>query len=206
MMYSHLEGKKWISQTMKKLISFCDKCPVLLSTRTCLKDGKDGVYVIHQNSGAEYFFEWDFSKDPKDFVHDIKMFLQEKHYPLLIETTYEIHEFTNDELVAQLESGKSLDTLYKAEKRKSYKLWMIDKVIVPKDIFILQQLDQKTKKPIGKLARYKMNSPSIIFMNDYRNGAFKTLTDAGDAFFSQSMFIDELNKEGEKNESNSKGA
>lgn len=198
MMYSHLEGKKWVSQTMKRLLSFCDKCPVLLSIRTCLKDGKDGVYVIHQNTGTEYFFEWDYSKDPKDFVHDIKTFLQTKHYPLMIETVYEIHEFSNDELVAQLEDGKSLDSLYKAEKRKSYKLWMIDKVIVPKDIFILQQLDPKTKQPIGSFVRYKMNSPSIIFMNDYRNGVFPTLTDAGNAFFSQSVMIDMIHKKGDK--------
>jgi len=192
MVYSSINGQKWKQQTMKKLLGFCDKCPVMFSIQTCLNNGKDGVFIIHENTGQKYFFEWDYSKQPKDFVHDIKMFLVEKHYPLLIETTYEVHELSKEELAKKVESGTPINKLFKAEKREVYKLWQIDKVIALKDIFILQELDPNTRKPIGPFVRYKMNSPAILFMNDYRNGEFKTLKDAGNEFFSQSMMIDVL--------------
>jgi phosphotransferase system HPr (HPr) family protein len=42
MIYENINSDKWKQITIKKLLSFCDKSPVLLSTQTGIKDGKEG--------------------------------------------------------------------------------------------------------------------------------------------------------------------
>lgn len=198
MVYKNINGEKWKSTVIKKLLSFCDKSPVLLSVQTGLFEGKDGVFITHQSTGTKYFFPWDFDKDPKDFIHDIKDFLVPRHYPLLLEKIYEKHELTPLELAELVEKGASMDNLPAVEMRVSdRKLWRIDKVIVWKDIFILQQVDMQTGKPVGNQYRYKYNNLAITYMKDYRSGAFKDLEEAGDTFFKNAILVNEIVPQGD---------
>lgn len=198
MVYKNINGDKWKSTVIKKLLSFCDKSPVLLSVQTGLFEGNDGVFITHQTSGKKYFFPWEFDKEPKEFIHKIKEFLVPRHYPLLVEQVYEKHELSPIELAELIEKGADMDNLPKAELRVSDKrMWRIDKVIVWKDIFILQQVDPKTMKEIGSQYRYKYNNLAITFMKDYRSGVFKTLEEAGDAFFNNAILVNEITPKGD---------
>lgn len=201
MIYKNIDGDKWKKIAVKKLTSFCEKCPVMLSVHTGVsKDGEDGVYIVHKNTGKKYFFKWDFELTPMDFIHEIKMFLIPKHYPLLIQEVYEAHKLTAEELAEKVEKGIKIDDLKANELRlTASRLWLIDRVIAWKNIFILQEVDAE-RKPISNYFRYKYNGLAITFLNDYRSGKFKDLKEAGAEFFSNSMLISEISPtEGDQN-------
>lgn len=187
-----INGEKWKQTAVKKLISFCEKCPCLLSIKTAVHKGDDGVFVIHKNTGMQYFFPWDYNLDPKDFIHNIKVFLEKKHYPILIETITEEHKLSKEELALMVEEGRSINDLQQYEERVKEKvLWRIDKVILWKDIVILVKIDNKNNE-ISNQYRYKYNKSLVIFLKKYRSGDFKTLEEAGNDFFKNSILVNEI--------------
>jgi hypothetical protein len=140
----------------------------------------------------QYFFPWDFNVEPKDFIHNIKSFLEKKHYPILIETITEEHKLTKEELALMVEEGKSIQELPQYEKRiKEKKLWRIDKVILWKDIVILVQIDNKGNT-ISNQYRYKYNKNLVIFLKKYRSGEYADLEEAGNEFFNNSILVNEI--------------
>jgi hypothetical protein len=192
MIAENINGDKWKQTTVKKLLSFCEKCPCVLSIKTAVHQGEDGVFVIHKNTGMQYFFPWDYSVEPKDFIHDIKTFLEKKHYPILVETITEEHKLTKEELALMVEEGKSIQELPQYEKRiKEKKLWRIDKVILWKDIVILVQIDNKGNT-ISNQYRYKYNKNLVIFLKKYRSGEYADLEEAGNEFFNNSILVNEI--------------
>lgn len=187
-----INGEKWKQTAVKKLISFCEKCPCLLSIKTAVHKGDDGVFVIHKNTGMQYFFPWDYNLDPKDFIHNIKVFLEKKHYPILIETITEEHKLSKEELALMVEEGRSINDLPQYEERVKEKvLWRIDKVILWKDIVILVKIDNKNNE-ISNQYRYKYNKSLVIFLKKYRSGDFKTLEEAGNDFFRNAILVNEI--------------
>lgn len=187
-----INGEKWKQTAVKKLISFCEKCPCLLSIKTAVHKGNDGVFVIHKNTGMQYFFPWDYNLDPKDFIHNIKVFLEKKHYPILIETITEEHKLSKEELALMVEEGRSINDLPQYEERVKEKvLWRIDKVILWKDIVILVKIDNKNNE-ISNQYRYKYNKSLVIFLKKYRSGDFKTLEEAGNDFFKNAILVNEI--------------
>ena len=192
MIDTNINGDKWKQTTIKKLLSFCEKCPCLLSIKTASSNGEDGVFVIHKNSGMQYFFPWNFDIDPKDFIHNIKSVLERNHYPLLIETVIENHKLTNEELALMIEEGKSLSELSQYENRVKEKiLWRIDKVILWKNIVILVKVD-RDGNTISNQFRYKFNKNLVIFLKKYRNGEFFSIENAGEEFFKNSILVNEI--------------
>ncbi len=192
MIAENINGDKWKQTTVKKLLSFCEKCPCVLSIKTAVHQGEDGVFVIHKNTGMQYFFPWDYSVEPKDFIHNIKTFLEKKHYPILVETITEEHKLTKEELALMVEEGKSIQELPQYEKRiKEKKLWRIDKVILWKDIVILVQIDNKGNT-ISNQYRYKYNKNLVIFLKKYRSGEYADLEEAGNEFFNNSILVNEI--------------
>lgn len=196
MITENINGNKWKQNVMKKLISFCEKCPCVLGTRTASKDGQDGVFVIHKNTGTEYFFPWEYDKDPKEFIFNIKETIKPKHYPLLIETIYEDHQLTPQELAEMVEEGKSIDELPKYEKRAvAKKLWRMDKVILWKDIVIMERVPMSPEEKVPDIKyRFKYNKNLVVFLKKYRSGEFDSIEAAGDEFFGNdnSMLINEI--------------
>ena len=86
------------------------------------------------------------------------------------------------------------------KETKQQKLWRIDKVQLYKDIFILQL---EGIRNIGETDwdynitptqnRFKFQGGcSVMYLTKYRNKDFNNLIDAGEYFFSNSIFIDEL--------------
>lgn len=193
MVYENLNEQKFKQDVMKKLISFCDKCPVLLSIRTGKQDDKEGVFIIHKNTGKEYFFAWDLFGDPKAFIHDIKETIK-VHYPILCEQHYEDVTLTPEELAKQVEEGTSIDSLKKVvNKVVSKTYWQIDKVLLWKDIVIMKQIPGFKGEEVNKdQFRFKYNGSLVVFLKKYREGEFKTVEEAGDEFFKNSIMVNEI--------------
>lgn len=188
-LYQNINGDKWKQTTMKKLISFLEKCPALFSIKTGIHEGADGVFIIHKNTGTEYFFPWDFDKEPQDFIHNIKMWIKPKHYPVLTEQKFEDHRLSSEELAKKIEEGANFNQLPSHEKRLIESIdWRIDKVVLWKDIVIMEKIGDPSRKQY----RFKYNGSLVLFLKKYRSGEFKTVVEAGDEFFSNSILINEI--------------
>ncbi|MCF0125604.1 MAG: hypothetical protein HUJ68_07600 [Clostridia bacterium] len=200
---NYCSPKMWESTFQKKFSNFCKKSSIMLSMIIEIRDGRKGVTVVHANTNNDYFFPFDYKKNVKDFIAEIKEFLVERHYPRIIQQVYEKHENTKEELVAELEKDPSkVDALSKYSMRLTgERLFRIDKVLQWKNIALLYLEDSTfpdDKK--GVYFKYKFNTSLVVYMRKYRKGEFDTLEKAGDEFFSNSSLISVLDKkEGEEN-------
>lgn len=193
MLSESINGEKWRSVTMKKLLSFGDKCPVYLKIRTCSKNGEDGVMIIHNNTGTEYFFPWDYNLDPKAFIYQIKEAIKYKHYPILIQDIIENHVFTPEELAIKIEQGADVNNLPASENRVvGNNIYVMDKAILWKDTVILEKISKDRKPLEHKQYRYKYNGSLMIFLKKYRNGEFANLKEASESFFNDSILVNEI--------------
>lgn len=189
---NYCSPKMWESTFQKKFSNFCKKSSIMLSMVIEIKDGCKGVTVTHVNTNCDYFFPFDYKKNVKDFIAEIKNLLVEKHYPRIVEQIFEQHENTKEELVEQLEKDPTkIDELSKYSLRLSgERLFRIDKVLQWKNIAFLY-LEKSTLEgdQIGVYYKYKYNKSLVIYMRKYRKGEFDSLEKAGEEFFKDSSLI-----------------
>jgi hypothetical protein len=200
MRLSSKNGKKWISDSIDKLHAYLDRAPILVSDIVGTENCVDGVYIVHEETKTKLFFPFDYDIEPKIWVHNIKDKLIQ-FYPKIIENIYEERAATSIEMADfVLNGGKITDVPVLAKDFKYQKLWRIDKVQLYKDIFILQL---EGIRNIGETDwdynitptqnRFKFQGGcSVMYLTKYRNKDFNNLIDAGEYFFSNSIFIDEL--------------
>jgi len=197
MLDNKFSAKWWKDKFSSKFTNFCKKSPVLLSMIIKIQNGEEGVLITHVNSNSKYFFPFKYEQDPKDFIADIKSLLVEKHYPRIIEEILEKHELTSSELALKVEKGHDINNLSKYEMRViGTRMYRIDKILAWKQIAILL-LEESSflNDEIGESFRYKFNGGSlVIFLKNYRSGKFKTLEEASEYFFINSLIIDQIIK------------
>lgn len=200
---NYCSPKLWESTFQKKFSNFCKKSSIMLSMTIEIRDGRKGVTVTHANTNSDYFFPFDYKKNVKDFIAEIKEVLVQKHYPRIIEQVYEQHENTREELVSELEKDPTkVDSLSKySMKLTGQRLFRIDKVLQWKNIAFLY-LEESTFKDdkVGVYYKYLYNKSLIVYMRKYRKGDFDSLEKAGEEFFKNSSLISILDKptEGEQ--------
>lgn len=200
MRLSSKNGKKWISDSIDKLHAYLDRAPVLVSDVVGTENCVDGVFIIHEETKTKLFFPFDYDTEPKIWVHDIKEKLIQ-FYPRIIENITEERASTSAEMAEfVLNGGDPSKVPVTTKETKQQKLWRIDKVQLYKDIFILQL---EGVRNIGETDwdynitptqnRFKFQGGcSVMYLTKYRNKDFNNLIDAGEYFFSNSIFIDEL--------------
>ena len=200
MRLSSKNGKKWISDSIDKLHAYLDRAPVLVSDVVGTENCVDGVFIIHEETKTKLFFPFDYDTEPKIWVHDIKEKLIQ-FYPRIIENITEERASTSAEMAEfVLNGGDPSKVPVTTKETKQQKLWRIDKVQLYKDIFILQL---EGIRNIGETDwdynitptqnRFKfLGGCSVMYLTKYRNKDFNNLIDAGEYFFSNSIFIDEL--------------
>lgn len=211
MILTSKNGKKWISRAMDKLHAYLNRAPILVSDITGTEGCIDGVFIIPENTKTKMFFPFDYDEDPKIWVHNIKEKLLE-FYPRIVENVYKTVATSPKERAIFLERGGTLDEV-PAERKEiiEQRLWRIDKIQVYKDIFILQLEGTRTAdalswgmdEPSATIQnRYKyQGGSSVFFLNKYRNNDFQNLVDAGEAFFNNSIFIDEVQQQSQQKHS-----
>ena len=200
MRLSSKNGKRWISDSIDKLHAYLDRAPVLVSDVVGTENCVDGVFIIHEETKTKLFFPFDYDTEPKIWVHDIKEKLIQ-FYPRIIENITEERASTSAEMAEfVLNGGDPSKVPVTTKETKQQKLWRIDKVQLYKDIFILQL---EGVRNIGETDwdynitptqnRFKFQGGcSVMYLTKYRNKDFNNLIDAGEYFFSNSIFIDEL--------------
>ncbi len=181
MLYNKVDSTRYVEIFKDKFSNFAQKAPTLISFVTT----KDGVILVHENTGSQYEFPWDFTVPVKSFIYEIKQHLVKYHYPRL--ELEEIHsiKMTEDEIVQKLSEGKSVPDNGMKTISEIHK-FRIDKIITLKDIFIL--VNEETEK----IYRYKMKSSSIFYLKRYRSGQFADLREAGKDFFDRCELLGEI--------------
>ena len=180
MLYEKNDSNLYIKEFRKKFSNFAEKAPMLLSYSV----SPQKVSVIDESTNMVYEFEWDFTIPVKSFIFGIKKILS-KNYPVLIqELQKEIH-LTPEEQSKLISEGVSVDSVPVSKKEIVTRKFIIDKVIINKDIFILKEAGT------DRLFRYKLNKSSVIFLKKIRAGELNE-KEAGKYFFKNSTFLGEI--------------
>lgn len=186
MINEKLNAEGYRKKVYSKFINFSEKSPILLDIELISNSKKEGLQVSVKGTDICLFYPWDYNKDPKLFIHDIKLDL-EKYYPELIETIYDSHPTSSEEVMTFMERGYKINEIPKQIRTISRKkVWIIDKVIVWRDIVIL--IDKETKEQF----RYKLNTNLVLFLKKYRSGVFKNKEEAGAHFFERASLLNKI--------------
>jgi hypothetical protein len=184
MVHRRIESDQYITDFKSKFDNFLAKAPILVSVILT----PQSVTIIHENSGTQYIYDWDFTKHVKSFIHDIKIEIS-KHYPRLRQVIEEKVKLSPQEQADWIaENDGDLKNVPSERSIVTSRLWRIDKCIVYRDRFIL--VDEETENSF----LYKMNRSCTFFLKNYRNGEFPSLEAAGEYFFNNSTFLSQLEK------------
>ncbi len=181
MIYNKHDSITYEKEFKKRFTNFGEKAPILISfntTPTC-------VQVIDESNDTVYEFPWDYTLTVKEFIHAIKEVLVKACYPVIIKTEKEEKPLSIEEQTRLIERGMPLDDVPTKKTIQTQINYLIDKVIVYRDIFLLKEIDT------GKVSRYKLNKSSIFFLKKIRNGTF-TPEEAGNFFFDKAELLNEV--------------
>ena len=175
------DSQTYVTEFKKRFTNFAEKAPIRISFNTT----PTGIQVIDEDTDQVYEFDWDYTIPVKTFIHGIKSILRTNCYPRIVkvETIWRpISEQRQIELAAEGQDLQSIPTQEQIELRTTF---CIDKVIVIKDIFIVE--DETTHK----LYRYKLHKSSVFFLKKLREGRLSP-TEAADYFFQHSELLNEI--------------
>ena len=186
MLYEKIDCVSYRKETSQKLTSFLQKSPCLFSF---LADD-EGIIIIlvggQKTSGEQktFKFDWDYTIPIKSFIHKIKTTLYE-YYPRLSRSRVETRPLSAERASEMIASGGSLDELPTAETVRVDETFVIDKVILLKNIFILK--NEKT----GTHSKYKLDN-GVFFLKNWRVGKYESAKAAGDEFFAEAIYLGDI--------------
>ncbi len=178
MLYNKNDAQSYEKEFNKRFSNFCEKSPVLLSfnlSPTC-------VQVVDESKDNVFEFTWDYTLTVKEFIHAIKEILIKSCYPVITKKETTIEDVSIEEQSKMIADGVSVDKV--PTKREVYKkkYYLIDKVIVYRDVFLIKELET------DQVSRYKLNKSAIFFLKKVRNGSFSP-EEAGTFFFENATLL-----------------
>lgn len=185
MILSNVDSNKYREDFKAKFTNFGDKAPIILSFAT----DEMGVTIVHENSGTKYFYGWDYSIPLKAFIHNIKQDLSGNHYPRISRMEVKVTPTSPERAAQMIEEGCDVNAVPAEERHEEEVIYIIDKILALRDEFII--VNEKTREQYC----YKMQGSGIYFLKNYREGVYKSLLEAGDAFFKKSTLVCTLDKE-----------
>lgn len=187
MLYNKHDVQTYEKDFKKKFTNFCEKSPILLSFSLT----PTSVQVIDESKDFVYEFNWDFTIPVKEFIFTIKKVLVENCYPKIIRIEEEVEPLSIKEQTKLIEEGYKIDSIPTTKNIIKKVEYLIDKVIVYRDIFIIRNLLTE------EVERYKLNNSSIFFLKKIRNGKF-TPEEAGSFFFDNATFLNKIGEQCEE--------
>lgn len=186
----------WEQTFQEKFTNFCKKTPILLKMQIKLEKGVKGVLVVSLPSEEKMFFPFDYDKNVKDFIAEIKAVLVERYYPRLVEDVYDRHEKSTAELATDLEKGETVEELSKfAVEKVGMRKYRIDKVFPWKNnVFLVLESSDVPGDKAGTVYRYQFSKSIVLFLRSYRTGKFASIEAASKEFFSNSFLISVIEK------------
>jgi len=152
---------EFLDEFKKRFSNFCDKAPVILT----FKITPSACFLKDCETNSLHKFEFNHLKDVKANIRDIKDWLVDNVYPVMIEENFNETDLSNEEIEELIETGVPEE---EAVMRKNIIItdvsWRIEKLIMKRDELFVRNL--KT----DKVYRYKILMPSTLFLKKIRNG------------------------------------
>lgn len=182
MLYQKNDSQSFVAEFKKRFSNFAEKAPLLLSYTTT----PGAVQIIDESTDDVFEIPWDYSIPVKSFIFGIKQYLiQKDRYPILNKVEAEEEEIPTSEQITMAVDGTELGKIPVKRYKKHIRVYRIDKVIVFKDIFIIQDLETE------KMYRYRMNKSSVFFLKKIRSGRLNR-EQAASYFFENSVLLNEI--------------
>jgi hypothetical protein len=181
MLHDHKDSQLYIQLFKKRFNNFAEKAPIHISYTST----PTGVTVVDLDSNNVYDFTWDFSLPIKTFIHGIKEILAKDCYPIIHKVELKEIAISEEEQLFMIENGTNLDTLPVKRYTKEITPFLIDKVIVFKDLLIIKNLLTE------ECFRYKMNKSCIYFLKKVRSKRLNK-EQAADYFFKNSVLLNKI--------------
>ena len=146
----------------KKFTNFASKSPVLISFDNLTIES---VFIQEKGTGKSLTYRFDHKLGVKENIKEIKDWLVENTYPVMIQEKKEYQEYTTQEIEKIIEeSGVNPEqaVLMKKEIHETVK-WRIEKVLVKKDELFIRNLNT------DKQYRFKLSMPSTILLRNLRD-------------------------------------
>ena len=182
MIYNKVDAAEYKKDFAKRFENYGNKAPIMISF--AIDDFE--VTVVHENSGTQYKYPWDFTIPVKSFIHKIKTDLSYHHYPRICRKVEIVKNLTPEEQANLIAEGTSTDKVPVTKKEEVVETYRIDKILAMKDEFIL--INEET----GEQVCYRMKGSGVYFLKKYREGGYKDPLEAGEAFFKKSELITKL--------------
>ena len=153
------ETNKWLAEFKKKFINFCEKAPIILSfnlspTEVILFEQK----YNSENTNLLYTFQFDYSKNVQSNIAEIKKWLLENKYPIMIKQETLDKRFTSDEMQILIDKQIGLDDILKQRKIIKETKMRIEKLIIKRNEFHIRNLET------NELNFYYLDIPSVLFL------------------------------------------
>lgn len=182
MLYNKNDSQSYVAEFKKRFSNFAEKAPLLLSYTTT----PNSVQIIDESSEDVFEIDWDYSIPVKSFIFGIKqMLISKDRYPILHKVEETEEGITTEEQISMAVQGTDLSSIPVKRYKKHIHAYRIDKVIVFKDIFIIQDLDTE------QMYRYRMSKSSVFFLKKIRSGRLNR-EQAASYFFENSVLLNEI--------------
>jgi hypothetical protein len=182
MLYKKNDSQSYVMEFKKRFENFCSKAPLLMSYTTT----PNSVQIVDESTDMVFDIPFDFSIPVKSFIYGIKQLLIKNGcYPIIEQEDKITVDLTNEEQVAMAVAGKPVSEIPKQRVISSVNRYLIDKCIIYRDEFIIQDLSS------GEMFRYKLLKSCVFFLQKMRNKE-KTPLESGTFFFKNSILLNSI--------------
>ncbi|HOF44248.1 MAG TPA: hypothetical protein PLI42_00760 [Candidatus Pacearchaeota archaeon] len=174
MLYQKREVNAYTSEFNKRFVNFCEKAPLLLSYSIT----PQGVQVVNEmlkddvTKESILLFDWDYTLSPKEFIYAIKQVLKRTWYPKLVKK----------EIVVENTDNNSA-----GEVKQILIPYTIDKIIIFKDLFILENEITHEKE------FYHFSKNSYLFVKHLKDKDNVSPEQLGEFFFTNAQKLEKNN-------------
>jgi hypothetical protein len=163
-----IDVKIFLDEFEKRFKNFCSKAPLFLHNPIITEKGVALYHYVGENYQKKKLFDFnfDFTKDVKSNIYDIRQQLIQKYYPTMVQIIKYEQKFTTEELNYMVSSGdiafEDITPNGGVIETKETK-WRIEKVIMKADEIIVRNLET------NKTKRFRLKIPCTFFLKKILN-------------------------------------
>ena len=148
----------FIYQFSKKFKTYCSKLPFFVSFHTT----RQTCVLMNEDLNETYEYKFNLEKDVSQSIHDLRVWMIKYWHPRLYELA-DPEVPTSEEISEAIRNGKNIEDIDITKPRRYESIWIIDKVIIPKDTILLLKEGEYDFSWV-----YTLSMPSSIFLKNVR--------------------------------------
>ena len=181
------ETNRWLIEFKKKFTNFCEKAPMILSFSLVPTE----VILFEQKYNSEstnllYTYQFDYTQSVQSNIAEIKSWLLENKYPVMVKQEILDKEFTAKEMQIMIDDGLALDDVLKQSKTVKETKMRIEKLIIKRNELHVRNLET------NELNFYYLDIPSVLFLTKIDT---MESTEAWKMFSKKAQLLCQVNKD-----------